>query len=714
MSSAYQQNCQNLTNNGKKACNMLVAVTLYGSIWAWNADTGQTIFSRAALWNDCGPGSSIATSTDGGAGSLPAAGIVSTPVIDPTLSPPAMFLTSLCASSSGTPSWYLHEVDLTTGGYDVCVGGTYGTGGTCVGGTAQDIPISSTTAAYDGADDESNGTAPFVSAEVLQRSALLETPAASGTPPIVYFSFGSAVPEGYAVNANGVLSYWKYHGWVFGYPLGAGGALGAPYSFDPTPTGYNAVGTPPCSQNCATPGSTSCVPSGYQNSPNWCGHGGGAWMSGRGMAADTISSVSHAFLGIGNGAFQNGNGSANNWGQSIVDFQSTSPGQPSSSNYFTAHGGSALAVAPTLGTYTCPNEPGNTCKYTVEVQNENDWDMSVGGILLFQGPTGGNWLVTVDKAGYGYLLDQTALGGFAPNDTGNLFPFGAVSQLCPSLGFGAAANCHRITNLALYSNAGAGTYTLYYWPYNEILTGIQFSYNEASNAGNGTIQSTGTTVALTSACTFRSSSAPCFTDQLVVGDVLVAGSQSQTVTAIDPAGASITVSPGFSPNVNTATWSYSGYFVNPVYDNKPTTGSPVDLNVGYAGGAVEVTSNGGNTGSALVWGLATLPTSNSPNGAGVLNAYNTALNLQWSSNNSAFDPTFTVVYPPFNCPGITGGCASLAATFAMPTIAKGSVYIPTFGISYTSKNSSCTSTSPCSGLVVYCGPGTTACNGSWQ
>lgn len=46
------------------------------------------------------------------------------------------------------------------------------------------------------------------------------------------------------------------------------------------------------------------------------------------------------------------------------------------------------------------------------------------------------------------------------------------------------------------------------------------------------------------------------------------------------------------------------------------------------------------------------------------------------------------------------------------------VYIPTTGISYSKPNSSqnavCTASSPCSGLVVYCGPNTTACNGNWQ
>jgi len=100
--SAYQSNCNNLTINQQPACNMLVAVTAYGSIWAWNADTGATIFSRTSVFGDCGPQATIAKQTDGGAGTAYYGGILATPVIDSTLSPAAMFLTSLCKTQGGT------------------------------------------------------------------------------------------------------------------------------------------------------------------------------------------------------------------------------------------------------------------------------------------------------------------------------------------------------------------------------------------------------------------------------------------------------------------------------------------------------------------------------------------------------------------------------------------------------------------------------------
>ena len=166
------ENCSNLTVNGQPACNMLLAVTLYGSVWAYNADTGQTIFSRLALWNDCGPNSTVPVSGQGGIGSLPFAGIVSTPVIDTTLSPPAMFLTDVCLDSQAKVHWFLHEVDITNQFKDVANSGS-------------PLEIAG-----------SSGGNTFAAGEVLQRPALLEVQNPGGTPAnVIYIGFGSAVPE---------------------------------------------------------------------------------------------------------------------------------------------------------------------------------------------------------------------------------------------------------------------------------------------------------------------------------------------------------------------------------------------------------------------------------------------------------------------------------------------------------------------------------------
>jgi hypothetical protein len=108
-------------NNCPNPCNMVVAVTLSDSVYAWNADTGATIWSDCqgtgctgtALWaSDCGTGTGHGPAQAPYApNALPFAGIVSTPVIDTVVSPPVMYVTSLAkpplptvASSGGSTS----------------------------------------------------------------------------------------------------------------------------------------------------------------------------------------------------------------------------------------------------------------------------------------------------------------------------------------------------------------------------------------------------------------------------------------------------------------------------------------------------------------------------------------------------------------------------------------------------------------------------------
>jgi hypothetical protein len=58
------------------------------------------------------------------------------------------------------------------------------------------------------------------------------------------------------------------------------------------------------------------------------------------------------------------------------------------------------------------------------------------------------------------------------------------------------------------------------------------------------------------------------------------------------------------------------------------------------------------------------------------------------------------------------------APLAGPTVVNGDVYIPTTGIThyipYGDTSPVCTTSAPCSGLVVYCYTTSTACNGNWQ
>jgi hypothetical protein len=696
---ASQQYCNNLTINGQPACNMLVAATLYGSIWAYNADTGHTIFSRTELWNDCGPNSAVAVSGQGGLGSLPFAGIVSTPVIDTTLSPPAMFLTSLCMDSLATAHWYLHEIDLTNQLQDVV-------------GSGSPLEIAGTA---DG------GTLTFAPGEVLQRSALLEVQNANATPAnVIYIAFGSAVME--APNPTTGQTY-PYHGWIFAYSTsGVNNALVQDFAFSTTAAGGGTPGTPPCNTFAPLCGASGCETGQYQNEPNWCGHGAGIWMSGRGPAAITTNGVSNAFFGAANGGFQTSSG---NWGSSILDFPSSAAGGVVSapSSYFTPQGGPNEPFTPLiLADSNCPASHGATptqCPYTVDVLNQNDWDVATSGILMFQGAGQLNWLVTVDKAGNGYLLNPSNLGGFAQNDVGNLFPFAAVTSPCWSLGGVEASDCHRVTSLASYVNSSSPSKPryLYFWPFQELLTGFQFSQN-APNNGIGTIATSGstapfTTVSLTTPCTARSLSTPCFNGQMVAGDTLNAGLLPQIVTSVG--STSLTVSPGFSSAINTSSWTYNGYFIKPLSGSWPTTTN----DVAYPGGSVIVTANQGSGG--LVWTLATIETAPSApptKPCATLTAMLTAFDAPtltkiWSTYNTNVKtgcngPCFTL-----NAPPPAGQCPAPSGSFALPTVVNGSAFIPTYGISGSSADSTCTAATPCSGLLVYCGTGTTACNGSW-
>jgi hypothetical protein len=565
------------------------------------------------------------------------------------------------------------------------------------------------------------GTLTFAPGEVLQRAALLEVHNANATPAnVIYVAFGSAVPE--APNPTTGQTY-PYHGWIFAYSTsGVNNALVQDFAFSTTPARGGTAGGPPCNTNGPLCGASGCQTGQYQNQPNWCGHGGGIWMSGRGPAAITANGVSNAFFGAGNGGFQP---TTFNWGSSILNFSSSASGvsaTPASS--FTPEGGPKEPLTPLiLANSNCPSSPGGTptqCPYVVDVLNQNDWDVATSGILLFAGANQRNWLVTIDKGGSGYLLNASGLGGFAQNDPGNLFPFSAVASPCWSLGGVEASDCHRVISLASYVNNTAASKPryVYFWPFQEALTGFQFSQNTV-NIGIGTIATSGsgapfTTVTLTTSCTARSATTPCLNGQMVAGDTLTAGSQVQTVTSVS--GTSLTVSPGFSSAINTSSWTYNGYFIKPLSGNWPQTGSDVS----YPGGTVLVTANQGAGG--VVWTLATIETAppapatkTCPTLTAMLTAYNApTLSKIWSTYNTTINtgchgPCFTINQsPPAN------QCAAPSGSFALPTVVNGSAFIPTYGITSSGTDTACSAASPCSGIIVYCGTGTTACNGGWQ
>jgi hypothetical protein len=695
-------NTANCNDDGAGTCNMLISVTLTGSVFAWNADTGATLWSDCQgagctnnpPWvNDCGPSGSV--STTWGLGGLPFAGIVSTPVIDNSGVTPVMYTTSLCQISSGGTAgvqWWLHEIDLTTG-LDVCSGGSW-VDGVCTGNELHTQILSP------------GGVYPFQAWELLQRPALLEVPnPESGSPNnMIYIAFGTGQGE----------TDSPYHGWIFGFN-GTPGSLTQEFALNTSAASdTNNTARPTCSANCylclpyssanpancnsspaCIPGSnppcccaTSCVPTNHLEAANWCGQGGGTWMSGEGPAADNINGVSHAFFGVGNGPFQQFQ--ANNttflnpiqsWGESIVDFTySGNKFDSSPSQYFTPFGGLPLE-APLEG-----------APYTFEGMNLFDLDMGICGILLFNDNSttpATQRAVTCDKAGYGYLLKQgnlcgspsskcypavsAANGGKAGGvmgDPGNTFPFGGSSTLCPASV--EPDTCHRFTSLAFYPQGSPKR--LYYWPYAEPLTALQFSENSLQS-GSGTL-STGTS--LTKATL-------SVANQVVAGDyITVAGQPTQIVTTVNTGSTQLTVSPGFASALSgLAGWQYNGYFINPLTGTEPANGGAVK----YPGGTVEVTSNQGVGG--VVWGLAKVQTANPcpPNCSGTLFAFDAdTMTKLWCSNSESYCDNSAAFQP---------------APYNRPTIVNGNVYIPTYGLITKAGNPACTPSAPCSGMIVY-------------
>jgi len=698
---ASPANTANCNENGSGKCNLLVSATLNGSIFAWNADTGTTLWSDCQgpgctnnpPWvNDCGASGSI--STTWGLGGLPFAGIVATPAIDTSGATPVMYATSLCQVSGGGTAgtqWWLHEIDLTTG-LDVCAGGAW-VNGACTGNE-----LHTQIASPDGA---------FQAWETLQRAAVLEVPnpGAGGPGNLIYLAFGTA--QGETQN--------PYHGWIFGY---SGTPTSLTQEFAYNTSGASSTGNtarPSCSANCylcfpyepkapancdsspsCIPGSavpcccaTSCVPKGRYEASNWCGQGGGVWMSGAGPAADTLKGISHAFFGVGNGPFQQfaANGAASlstiqNSGQSVVDLRlSGSTFDTSPSQYFTPFGGLPVE-APAWG-----------APYSFEGMNMNDFDMATCGILLFNDTLAHPAIpraITCDKAGYGYLLQQgnlcgsptskcvptysTANGGQAGGamgDPGDTFPFGLSTSLCAAGVF--PDQCHRVTSLALFPQGAPQR--LYFWPYQEQMMSFQFAEN-TPRSGKGTL-STGTSLTNVTLST---------ANQVVVGDHItnITGQPSQTVTTVNTGSTAITVSPGFSSAQSGVTgWQYSGYFINPLIADYPKSGAAVQ----YPGGALAVTSNSGSGG--VVWAIANLTISKPcpPNCTGTLFAYDAeTLEKLWCTNSESYCDNSAVFQPAY---------------FAKPTVVNGNIYVPTYGLISKAGNPSCTASTPCNGVIVY-------------
>ena len=685
-------------------CNMLVAVTQAGSVWAFNADSGKVIWSdcqshdgitctNGALWQeDCGNAGGPGVAPFGAA-STSFEGILSTPVIDTTPATPVMYLTSLCqtaASTEGAQQWWIHKLKLTDG--------TDATAAKQITATVSD---------YDGADNDNQGQVSFPAWQQAQRPALLEVTASGASPSqLIYVAFGVGMVS---------EDLQPYQGWIFGYDASlnqkfafltnakgdAGGSntdLPACTNGPPSTCSCTALTNGNPNPNCAdifTGGccTVACIPTAtsgtkYQWVSNYCGHAAGIWSSGKGPAASPDPfGKSHAYFVTGNGGFQQWdfNGALlnpiQNWGGAVLDLTLSSSGYDSApSQYFVPTG--PTPVQPTVSSGgnvpVCPPAAG-PCNF--EILSQNEFDTGVSGILLFDDFSGTNHVLTCDKAGYCYLLEQgnlcgaggsggcypgtpTGLPGLKYGDPANWFPFAANVTQCADLS--DDGNCDRITSLAFSNDSSPER--LYLWPNNERMTALELS-DYSTQTGTGTIAVSGKAVTGTGTS---------FLSEVIPGDKLVVGScilpnACPTITAVAD-NSHLTISQSVS--VSGVSFQYAGFFVRPIYDSRPLDGV-----VGFPGGSVVVTSNAGS--NVVVWGLANVGTSS----ISTLYAYDATMNFLWCANSGG------------NC---NASVSYHNTKFALPTVVNGYVYVPTSGLTYSAGSSMCPSSgTSCSGILVW-------------
>jgi hypothetical protein len=460
MSVASPANTANCNNN--TTCNMVIASTLNGTLFAWNADNGAGLWARygtcnggagcqqsgllqpvgnAFWWDDCGGlGSSPKAGVTSG-GPLQFLGNVSTGVIDTTYAPSSttavMYVTSYCQylDSNQSPHgvWFLHEVDLKTG-LDVSYNSLL-----------QHVQINPTASCSNYADSGDGGC--FNNQITFdtygtqnQRPALLEVSDSHVTPNhLIYIAFGGFE---YAPG-----TYGPYHGWLVAYTTDSNGVIGDGSTMGNYDLRFNSstkgpIGngdTPPCQSLLAWPGDSSKT-FGTSQYANHCGFWTPYWQSGRGAAATNYGDLDNAidvFIGSGDGAFQ---ANAYNSG-GLARFQVTSSGvgqtpyqrfapfgdiqwQPSTGtpSYGNQICGPAVSGITQSGySYTPCNPPiqppqvdsacsvyptgsqtpvNGFCQHTFEVENNNDWDGSIGGETLFYNGIDGKWeIITMNKDG---------------------------------------------------------------------------------------------------------------------------------------------------------------------------------------------------------------------------------------------------------------------------------------------------------------------------
>jgi hypothetical protein len=347
----------NCYNGG--TCNLVVATTLNGTVFAWDADTYTQIWNRqgnpsaaqgsagnALWWDDCSdagayPSAGPAIASGGG---VPFFGSVSTGVIDfsnTTSSPAVLYMTNACTDNA-TPTahygWFLHGIDLLTGhdisGSPIAINPAWSGGSAvplnspCTGGADGCASCTGDTGCPTGGywitiDDQRQNQKPAL---------LMLTDTNVDSAPMIYVALGAfnEIDEGSSNNA---------HGWVVRFKTTSGTLQTPTFVLNSSNAGHTSnSNSPKCVQSdeptwYAPPSSSPVlnypVSKYFPYAPNQCGHGSTPWQSTRGITASNVlgevnSNVFDIYVGMGNGPAQTGGSAGSqNLGDSLLHIQSS-------------------------------------------------------------------------------------------------------------------------------------------------------------------------------------------------------------------------------------------------------------------------------------------------------------------------------------------------------------------------------------------------------
>jgi hypothetical protein len=462
----------------------------------------------------------------------------------------------------------------------------------------------------------------FLSSNQLSRASLLIThPSSGGT--YLYVAFGEGVSE-LAAAAN---SQWQYSDVIFNYPVtysSGSVSFGTPVfwstsgattsAFPSVYTSFNTSGAP---QGPPCTSSALC-----DHGDNWAVNQGGIWMSGKGPSADSSANV---YAGAGNGPFgcyADGTSQCTNasnvyyWGESAFKF--TSPTATAPSDFF----------APYVQRYSQSANDSNyldtsPAAYQTEELSRVDQDFGLSGIVLLPFNNGATYATTSDKSGFVYVMPagSNSLGQFKTSDAG--LTGGTISTQIPFQGSRNGPN--NSTSVCPVNDPTTGQFSN---------TACDEIHELAWNYGN---------------------------------------------MYIWPAGETVEVFLGAFSNSNN-TYSFP---TTPTYDPCNTSGNcgtgavPFPTaNAASPGGAMAIATNG-STALGTLWAIVPQANSAGATGNGTLYAYTmnsgSSLTELWASPAGAPNAhsCYTTSPPP-------PASRWFAPSFTEPTLAAGTVYVPTY------------------------------------